>query len=61
MKRKLKFLGKWMEKREEGIGTVGEDFNTRTGEEEGRVGLEGGDKEGLEKRSMDKKIRKRRD
>jgi len=37
---------------------IGGDSNAWTREEGGRFGLEGGDEEGLERRSMDKKVNK---
>jgi len=42
MERKLQLLERWMEGREEEIRMVIEDFNAKTREEGGRIGLKGG-------------------
>lgn len=60
MERKLELLGRWMKEKEEGTRTVIGDFNTRTGEKGRRVGLEDGDEEELERRSMNRKVNKER-
>ena len=49
-----------MERRKEEIRTViEEDFNAKTREEGGRIGLEGGNEEGLERRLINKKVNKK--
>lgn len=56
---KLEKLREWLEGREDGIRTIiGGDFKARTGEDGGRISIDGEEEEEARRRSKDKRIKR---